>query len=84
MSKNGLGERLALIIFLGFELSNGWTRQSVKGHFIVVGVANLLKLDMRHFLVINICGVVCRHVTGQFGEVRGHGYKYNVLLCLFV
>jgi len=84
VAKNGLGETLALLIFLGFELGNGWARQGVQGHLDVFVVANLVKFDMGHFFVINNCGVMCRHVTGQFGEVRGHGYKYIMLLCLFV
>jgi len=62
---------------IGFRLSEfcSWgSRYSVQRHGLVLVVADLLKVHMRDLLGVEVCveRIVSRHVTGQFGEVRGH------------
>jgi hypothetical protein len=65
-------QALAHVSLLGEEalLDGSW--ESVQGNNDVLGVADLLELDVGDLLVVDVCGVVCGNVTWEFGEVGSH------------
>ena len=62
-------ETLAWICLVRQELPLDLPGQGVQRHWHVLGVSDFFELDVGDFLVANICGIVCGHVTWKFWEV---------------
>ena len=54
------------------EVSFDLSGQSMEWHHYVLGIADLLELDMGNLFVVHIGWVMCWYITGQFWEVRSH------------
>ena len=65
----GVRERLALGSFLGSIAGLGPVRDWVERHGLVLRVADLVQLVVRHLRVSRLRRVVRRRVTGQLREV---------------
>ena len=73
VDEGGLGVGLALLGLLGVEVSGvGGLGHGVERHLNVLPVADLLQLNVGHFLVAHYGGVVGDDVSGEFGEIRSH------------
>ena len=64
-----VGERHALGSFLGSSCQLSWVGDHVERCRLVLGVSDLVKMDMRNLLVLNQSWVVRRRVAWQLGEI---------------
>lgn len=67
-----LTEALASLVLLADKLCLNGSREGVQRHFLVFGISNLLKLDMRDFLVVDQSWVMSWNVSWKFWEIGSH------------
>ena len=73
VDEGGLGVGLALLGLLSIEVVGvRGLGHGVERHLDVLPVADLLQLNVGHFLVAHYGGVVGDDVSGEFGEIRSH------------
>jgi hypothetical protein len=64
-----LRDRFAGLCLFRAEICNGRTRDSIERNLNIFAVPDSFECDMRYFFVRNDCGIVCRDVAREFGEV---------------
>ena len=67
-----LAEALAGFVLFADKLCLNGSGEGVQRHFLVLSISNLLKLDVRDFLMVDQSGVVSWNVSWEFWEIRSH------------
>jgi hypothetical protein len=62
----------AQVSFLWHELSLHLSWKSVERNSNILGVSDLLELNVGDFLVVHDCGIVGWHIAWEFGEIGSH------------
>ena len=67
-----LTEALAGLVLFADKLCLNGSGEGVQRHFLVFGISNLLKLDVRDFLVVDQGWVMSWNVSWKFWEIGSH------------